>query len=307
MPDRRPPRPTATDRGWPERPIPCEQLIDLVDEPFDLPCEDPWLRDSGTAGHAYLEAAARGWDEHPEWMDYLDLSSPINDLKRAERDIYLHWWRPWLKAERVLDVGCGIGRMTMPFLDRGATVIGVDGDLQSLHRCAWHAAGRPGSLALRWSTATRLPDIAPVDVAIACEVLCYVPEIEAALATIVSRLRPGGALLIAMEAPYGWATAEDAPSGSLDEALRCAGVIDLPGDRWVRTFDEPGMRALLEGAGLVVERLIPTHYVPDGPLERCLDPQLSLERLLEVEEACRRHPVWGPLHRIWTGVATRPA
>jgi S-adenosylmethionine-dependent methyltransferase len=307
MPPRRRAPVDPVARGWPDRPIPCVDLVDLVEVPFDLPCGDPWLLDGGTAGHAYLEAAARGWDEHPEWMDYLDLASPINDLKRAERDLYLHWWRQWLGARRVLDVGCGIGRLTMPFLDRGATVIGMDGDLESLRRCAWHAAGRPGSLALHWTSTLALPQVEPVDVAIACEVLCYVPDIEQALAAIVARLRPGGTLLLAMEAPFGWATAEDAPEDSLDEALRGAGVIDKPGDRWVRTFDADELRALLTGAGLRVDLLEATHYVPDGPLERCLDPQLSLERLLEVEEACRRHRVWAPLHRIWTCAATLPA
>jgi len=291
--------------GWPSGPTRCDALIPLVGTPIDLPCDDPWLLDAGTAGHAYLQASARAWEEHPDYMDFLDLGSPINDLKRAERDIYLHWYKPWLSARRVLDIGCGIGRLTHPFLDRGATVHGVDGDPRSLERCAWHAAGRPGRLALHWTSVHRLPDIAPVDVAIACEVLCYVPDFEGALQQIVARLRPGGALLIAMEAPWGWATAEDAPASSIAEALRGAGVIDKPGDRWVRTVTEAELRASLESAGLRVELLIPTHYLPDGPLERCLDLEISLEEVLAAEQACREHPVWAPLNRIWTCAAIR--
>lgn len=290
---------------WPRRPTPCVDLVPLVGEPLSFACDDPWLLEAGTPGHAYLEAAARGWDDHPDYMDYLDLDSPINDLKRAERDLYLHWFGPWLDARRVLDVGCGIGRLIHPFLDRGATVHGVDGDPKSLERCAWHAAGRPGRLALHWSSVHRLPDIAPVDVAIACEVLCYVPDFDRALREIVSRLRVGGTLLIAMEAPWGWATAEDAPAGAIAEALRGAGVLDKPGDRWVRTVTADQLRADLERAGLHVELLQPTHYLPDGPLERCLEPDLSLEDLLAAEQACREHPVWAPLNRIWTCAATR--
>jgi SAM-dependent methyltransferase len=292
--------------GWPGTPIACRELVEWVDEPIALPCEDPWLNEAGTPGHAYLEAARESWDNHAEWMDYLDLSSPIFDLKRAERDLYLHWWKPWLDAPRVLDVGCGIGRMTMPFLDRGATVIGVDGDLQSLHRCAWHAAGRPGSLDLHWSSVLALPNIEPVDVAVACEVLCYVPKIEAALRAIIERLKPGGTLLLAMEAPWGWATAEDAPAGSIEQALAGATVINLPGDRWVRTYDQVELRSLLERLGLVVQRCVPTHFIPDGPLERCMPENLSLEELLALEERCRQHPVWSPLHRIWTVAASKP-
>lgn len=293
--------------GWPGHAVACEDLIPLVEVPFELPCEDPWLFLAETPGHAYLQAAAEGWSEHPEWMDYLDLDSPIADLKRAERDLYLHAWRSALSARRVLDVGCGIGRLTMPFLDRGATVIGVDGDMLSLQRCAWHAAGRPGSLDLHWSSVHRLPEIEPVEVAIACEVLCYVPDIDDALRAIVQRIQPGGALLLSMEAPWGWAVSEDAPADALNQALHGPGVVDLPGDRWMRTYDQDGLRALLTRAGLHVEAMLPTHYVADGPLERCLTPSLSLEQLLAVEEACRTHPVWAPLHRIWTVIARKPS
>lgn len=292
--------------GWPGAPLPCGQLVPWVDLPFRLPCGDPSLLEPGRPEHTYLSAAREGWQEHPEWMDFLALDSPVYHLKRASRDLYLHRWKRALSASRVLDVGCGIGRMTMPFLDRGATVIGVDGDLQSLHRCAWHAAGRPGALDLHWSTVHALPDLAPVDVAVACEVLCYVPDIEPALRAIVDRVRPGGLLLLSMEAPWGWAAAEDSPANAMDQALAGSGVLDLPAERWVRTTTQDELRELLGGAGLQIEEVVPTHFGPDGPLERCLDDDLSLERLLAFERACERHPVWSPLHRIWTVTARKP-
>jgi len=239
-------------------------------------------------------------------MDFLDLHSPVYDLKRAERDLYLHHWRKHLGAKTVLDVGCGIGRMSMPFLDRGAHVTGVDGDLHSLRRFAGHAAGRSGSLNLHHSSVHRLPEQADFDAIIACEVLCYVPEVEPVLAQLAQRLRPGGALLLSWEAPYGWATAEDAPEGAIDLALAGPGILNLTGDRWVRTVSEAQLGDLLRGAGLVVDEIIPTHYTFDGPLERCMSQDLALERLLRVEQQCREHPVWAPLNRIWTAVAHRP-
>lgn len=291
--------------GWPGTPVPCGSLISWVDLPIRWPCEAPALRDPSTPEHVYLRAAAEGWHEHPEWMDFLALDSPVYHLKRASRDLYLHAWKSHLNAERVLDVGCGIGRIAMTFLDRGATVIGVDGDPESLQRCAWHAAGRAGSLDLHWSTVHALPEIDPVDVVVACEVLCYIPDIAGALQGLVERLRIGGVLLLSMEAPWGWAAAEDAPSSAMDLALAGPGVIDLGGERWVRTFDESGLRALLEQAGLQVETIAPTHYGPDGPLERCLNEDLSLETLLHFEASCRQHPVWSRLHRIWTVTARR--
>jgi SAM-dependent methyltransferase len=278
----------------------------LVGVPFELPCEDPWIHGEGTAGHAYLDGARAAWRDHPEWMDFLDPASPCWDLKRAERDLYLHAWRAWRDAKRVLDVGCGIGRFVTAWLDRGADVWGVDGDLDSLRRCAWHAAGRPGRLDLHWSSVHRLPDVRDVDVVIACEVLCYVPDAHAALDAIFERLRPGGALLVSVEARWGWATGEDAPPGAMEEALAGTGTVDVPGDRWVHTYEGPELRTLLEAAGFDVIALDATHYVTDGPLERCMPPDVTLETLLAWEDRCRRHPVWGPLNRAWTGVAIKP-
>lgn len=290
-------------------PIPAQNLGPLVGQHFTLPCEDDWLQGSGDEGHAYLDGAKRAWEEWPEWMDFLDPESPAWALKTAERDLYLWWWQEWLDAERVLDIGCGIGRFVTPMLDRGATVIGVDGDLDSLRRCAWHSAGRPGALDLHWSSVSALPEIAPVDLVIACEVLCYVPDVKAALAELVARLRIGGALLISVEARYGWAAAADAPQDTVHCCLEddWDGVIDLPGDRWVQTYSRQQLHDVLTEAGLDVRLIQPTHYITDGPLEKVAPEELGLSDLLRWEEHLREHPVYGQLNRAWTAIAVREA
>lgn len=286
-------------------PYPCDMLWPLVNQAFDLPCDDPWLARSGSPAHTYLDAARDSWQAWPDWMDSEDPHSPAFSVKRASRDLYLHHWKPWLRGGRVLDLGCGIGRLTLPLLDRGATVWGVDGDLQSLRHLAWRAAGRSGWLDLHWSSVKVLPEVSDLDAVIASEVLCYVPHVEDVLADVVERLRPGGALLVSMEARWGWAVAQDAAPAPLAQLLGEGAVIHLPDDRWVRTYDEASLRALLESAGLRVERVVPTHYAPEGPLERSAPPDLDLKGLLEVEDACRAHPVWGPLNRVWTAAAVK--
>lgn len=289
-------------------PFPAVDLLPFVGEPFLLPCGDPRLRQVGRPVAAYLDGARRAWSDNPEYMDFLDEDSPIWDLKRAERDLSLHLWGPFLPpGARVLDLGCGIGRFTTWMLDRGATVFGVDGDLESLRRCAWHSAGRRGSLDLFWTSLDALPEVGPLQAVLASEVLCYVPNAVEVASALAARLEPGGALLLSVEARYGWAVAEDAPhQGGLEAALGEDGVLDVPGDRWVQTYSEAQVRHLLQAAGLEVRAVVPTHYLPDGPLERVAGETWDLEALLAAEDRCRRHPVWSPLNRLWTAVGVRP-
>lgn len=285
-------------------PFRADSLGPLVDRRFDLPCGDPWLLEAGTRGHAYLQAAARSWRDHPEWMDFLDMNSPAWDLKRAERDLYLDVLGPLQDAPTVLDVGCGVGRMTQPFLDRGATVFGCDGDLESLRRCAWHAANRAGSLDLFWTSTHALPTV-EVDFAMAVEVLCYVEDPGAVLAAMFDRIKPGGHILLTMEARWGWAISPDAPAGEgLDGALGDAGPLELS-DRFVHVLERDEVASLLEGAGFSIETLLATHYFTTGPLEGLLPDDLSREQLADFEAKARHHPVWAPLNRIWTAVGRR--
>ncbi len=291
-------------------PYPLAALAPLRGQRFVLPTADRWVRDTGDEAHAYLDGARAGWVSHPEYMDFLDEASPVHHLKKAEADLYLHHWAPALQDSEaaILDVGCGVGRLAIPLLRRGHTVYAVDPDLEALRRLAWHAAAHEGAgaLDLFWASVHHLPDVI-VPVAIAAEVLCYVPEHVAALTAIADRVSPGGQVLVSVEARWGWAAAQDAPPGSLTAALEQDGdgVVHVPGDRWVRTYDEPALRDWIASAGLELESVVPSHWIPDGPLEGVAPDALSLQQLLAWEESCRSHPVWGPLHRLWLVTARK--
>lgn len=291
--------------GFEKVPVPCDALFALFEQRFRLPCDDPWLHDPDGPGGTYLLAAAEAWEDHPEWMDFLQQESPAWDLKRAARDVYLDVLEPYLdRGGTALDVGCGIGRFVHPLLDRGYTVHGVDGDHRSLEHCAWHAAGRAGALDLHWSTPAVLPDV-QVDLAVAVESLCYLEDPLAGLRAMVERVRPGGHVFLAMEARWGWAASEDAPLDGIEAALE-GRLLDLPDDRYVHLFDREGMQGWLDAAGLQTLVLQATHYLTDGPLENLLPESCSREELVALEARFRVHPVWGPLNRIWTVVARKP-
>jgi SAM-dependent methyltransferase len=289
-----------------EAPFACASLLPLVGEPFELPADDAFVHGEGDAEHGYLDGARRAWEEHPYYMDFLDEDAPVHDLKILERDLYLHHWRPWWdRATRVLDVGCGVGRFALPLLERGATVWGVDPDLESLRHLVWRSAGRPGNLDVHWASADTLPDV-EVDVALAVEVLCYVPDAVRSLKGIASRVRSGGAVLMSLEGRWGWATAPDAGAGTIEAALDGDGIVHEPGQGWVQTYTEARVRALCEEAGLECVLLERTHYLTDGPLEQAGPEAASLDEVLALEVRCRTHPVWRRLNRIWTVVARVP-
>ncbi|MBM4391307.1 MAG: class I SAM-dependent methyltransferase [Deltaproteobacteria bacterium] len=247
-----------------------------------------------------LQGAAEAWAECPEVMDFLVPTSPAHRLKLLERDLYLSRWASHVPpGARVLDAGGGIGRFATWCLDRGCTVDLVDPDPRSLEAARRHGAAHGERLRTHEAPAEALPDLAPVDVIIACELLCYVDDPARVLGHFRRLLRPGGVLLASVEAPYGWAMSVDAPAGFVD-ALFGAGILAVPGDRYVRTYDASRFRDLL--AEWVIDDLWYTHYVLSGPFEG-VSGDVDLPRLLELEARFRAHPVLAELGRAVAVVA----
>ncbi|MCB9760854.1 MAG: class I SAM-dependent methyltransferase [Alphaproteobacteria bacterium] len=292
----------------PGPPYPCVELDAWSGASFRMPPGDPRLADLHEGGPApsppldNLAGLVAAWQTHPEWLDFLDPAAPNHADKLLERALYLRWWGEHLPATgRVLDLGGGCGRFAAWLLGQGLDVEVVDADLRSLWRALQHAVGRPGRVDLHWTTAERLPPLAPVDAVVAAEVLCYVEDPAAALAQVRRVLKPGGVLLCSVEARWGWAAALDAASGTLD-ALLGDGVVHVPGDRWVRTFTEPDLRALL--ADFEILACVPTHYIPSGPFELA-GGGLDLDGVLAWEARLRERPETAHLNRAWTAVARR--
>ena len=226
-------------------PYRCAGLLDWAGRTFSMPAGDPRLNalheggSASSAPHDNLVGAVRYWDEHPDWMEFLDPGSPSHDDKMVERALYLDFWESHLPAgSRVLDLGGGVGRFMQWLLQRDCEVELVDPDLRSLWRAVQTGAqtGR-GFLDVHWSTGECLPQLAPVVVALMVEVLCYVEDPVCVLERVFETLRPGGTLLCSVEARWGWAMAADVHPETI-EAFLDDGVVHVPGDRWVRTFTE---------------------------------------------------------------------
>ena len=151
-------------------------------------CMSRWLEETGgTRGESYDEAfralAASGADVHGE-------ASRVAALVRP--------------GSRVLDAGCGTGRVAVELARRGYEVTGVDGDPSMLEVARREAPG----LDWRLQDLATLDDEAAYDLAVAAgNVVVYLtPGTEAEVLRRLGRaLRPGGLLV------SGWRTerAED--------------------------------------------------------------------------------------------------
>jgi SAM-dependent methyltransferase len=107
-------------------------------------------------------------------------------------------------GHRIVEVGCGTGRLAALLADRGATVVGVDVDAAMLAVAATRAAGR-----LVRADAGRLPlPDATADAAVAVATLEFTTDPARVLAEMARVTRPGGRLVVAVLNPrslWGWA------------------------------------------------------------------------------------------------------
>jgi SAM-dependent methyltransferase len=187
---------------------------------------NPWLakrRHTGSEYDApYKAHAAAGMDVHGE----ANLIEKLlhSDLNRTAST------QPY----RVLDAGCGTGRMAIELARRGVDIVGVDLDEVMLKQA------RKNAPQLDW----RLGDLSSIEldkvfdaIVLAGNVMIYVtPGTEAAtLANMAHHLKPGGLLVAAFElTPQSWTklTIE-----SYDQLTKTAGLKKVA--RWSTWEQEP--------------------------------------------------------------------
>lgn len=145
---------------------------------------------------------------------------------------------------RLLDVGCGEGRIGRSLSEHGYTVVGVDADTAMVELAQEHHQ------AIVVAGAADLPFAAgEFDTAFTVHVLMEVDELEAALAEIARVLVPGGVLVAVIEHPfasgrkvarysgqerYGW----DVTHEGVDVRL---GGIHRPLGDYVRAMERAGL------------------------------------------------------------------
>ena len=158
-------------------------------------------------------------------------------------------------AERVLDVGCGDGKITAEIADRlpGGSVVGIDPSARMIDFARAHFVADHANLSFAIGDATRLSYRAAFDLVVSFNALHWVPDQAAALRCIREAVRAGGRALLQL-VPQG-------ARKSLEDVIEET----RENPRWSQYFDGYGRpylhlppeeyRRLAEDCGLRVDRL----------------------------------------------------
>lgn len=102
--------------------------------------------------------------------------------------------RRLVRGREVLDVGIGTGRASLPLLDEGVALTGIDSSQAMLDECRRRAGGRPIRLQVGDVNAIPFPDAA-FDSVVSLNVMTHFPHWREVLPEWLRVLRPGGRLV----------------------------------------------------------------------------------------------------------------
>lgn len=151
----------------------------------------------------------------------------------------------WLDArpgERVLDLGCGDGVLTLKIAALGALVEGIDGD------AAMVAAARGKGLEARHLDARQLADVGQFDAVFSNATLHWIRPPETVIANVARALKPGGRFV----GEFGGHGNIAAIRTALAATLATRGLMESPDANFYPAADE--YAAMLTEAGFVVDK-----------------------------------------------------
>jgi SAM-dependent methyltransferase len=143
-------------------------------------------------------------------------------------------------GERILDLGCGDGTLTLEIIARGATVVGIDASAEMV------AAARARGIDARQERAEQLPFAGEFDAVFSNAVLHWIRDADAVARSVARALKPGGRFV----GEFGGHTNIAAITVALRAVLPKYGIA-APADWYYPTPD--AYRGVLSRAGFTVD------------------------------------------------------
>lgn len=162
-------------------------------------------------------------------------------------------------GERIVDLGCGTGTLTAAIAERGAEVIGIDGDAVMVER----ARALHPHLAFEHADGRDFAIQGAADAVFSNAALHWMKEPEPAIACVARALRPGGRFVAEMGAHRNVRIITDALYRALAEEGMPADAVDFP---WYFPRTSRYV-ALLEEGGFDVTQL--HYFARPTPLDDC--------------------------------------
>jgi len=275
---------------------------------------------SGDRSLSYVATYERSWPEHRDVYDFAEARDSNAARKAFQRDIYLEHLEPYLATlapgSAVLDMGCGVGRLTAALLERRFRLTCADASAEALKcaaRVALHSGATVDSLDVVLCDVRDLSCFAAASFAatIALELVCYQTDAAASLRELVRVTAPGGLVAVSVEGLYGACIADHKLDAGVLGSVLDSAAIDIEDLISVRYFTNDELRRLLASVGLERIEIVGTQYTADGVFDRlATDEALGHDRgvreLLAVERAAAADPVIGTLARAWLATARVP-
>ena len=209
-------------------------------------------RIGGEVRERWFRPASAYW--RPELYERYFTDTPIGALLRRRDDeiVEASLARLLEPHHRVLEVGAGTGHYTLSVARRCEAVVALDAAPEMADYLRTRA-GREGASNVE-ARMGRLPDEigvdGPFDGVVCLGVLGYVDDLDAALAGLTARLRPGGWALVSM------------PPSTLEGRLHA--VVELAARRRVSLRSAPQASAAARRAGLEVRGQARAGLTPGG-------------------------------------------
>jgi SAM-dependent methyltransferase len=235
-----------------------------------------------------LEAVKQYWETHPLFSLEISLEDPagffatVDRIKREDVEAFAlpYWGFDAYRGQRVLDVGCGPGWVTVNYAAHGAVVDAIDLTARAVALTRLFLDQKGLTAAVQQANAESLPfESDSFDLVVSCGVLHHTPNTTQAFRECVRVLKPGGLAKITLYRKGILHHPLVFPLTKL--AMKMAGVgrpgADLAGaprdaDAFIRQYDgadnpigigrsDREWASLLEVAGFSVRR-IERHFFP---------------------------------------------